>query len=29
MGSLYIKGAKLWARYKDQHGAWKGAPVRR
>jgi integrase len=27
MGSLYIKGAKLWARYKDEHGVWKGAPT--
>jgi hypothetical protein len=27
MGSLYVKGAKLWARYKDEHGAWKGAPT--
>jgi hypothetical protein len=26
MGSLYVKGAKLWARYKDEHGVWKGAP---
>ncbi len=21
MGSLYVEGAKLWARYKDEHGA--------
>ena len=27
MGSLYVKGAKLWARYKDEHGVWKGAPT--
>jgi hypothetical protein len=27
MGSLYIKGAKLWARYMDEHGVWKGAPT--
>jgi hypothetical protein len=27
MGSLYIKGSKLWARYKDEHGVWKGAPT--
>jgi integrase len=27
MGSLYVKGAKLWARYKVEHGAWKGAPT--
>ncbi len=27
MGSLYVKGTKLWARYKDEHGVWKGAPT--
>jgi hypothetical protein len=27
MGSLYRKGAKLWARYKDESGAWCGAPT--
>jgi integrase len=27
MGSLYIKGAKLWARYKDESGKWSGAPT--
>src|SRR6266404_1426882 len=27
MGSLYVKGKKLWARYKDEHGKWKGAPT--
>jgi integrase len=27
MGSLYVKGSKLWARYKGEHGAWKGAPT--
>jgi integrase len=27
MGSLYIKGSKLWARYKDERGKWKGAPT--
>jgi integrase len=27
MGSLYVKGSKLWARYKDEHGVWKGAPT--
>ena len=27
MGSLYVKGAKLWARYKDEDGVWKGAPT--
>jgi hypothetical protein len=27
MGSLYIKGSKLWARYKDELGKWKGAPT--
>ncbi len=27
MGSLYIKGGKLWARYKDGQGKWSGAPT--
>ena len=27
MGSLYIKGKKLWARFKDEHGRWKGGPT--
>jgi integrase len=27
MGSLYRKGAKLWARYKDETGSWRGAPT--
>lgn len=27
MGSLYVKGSKLWARYKDERGKWKGAPT--
>jgi len=27
MGSLYIKGSKLWARYKDERGKWKGGPT--
>ena len=27
MGSLYVKGPKLWARHKDEHGVWKGAPT--
>jgi hypothetical protein len=27
MGSLYTKGTKLWARYKDELGRWKGAPT--
>lgn len=27
MGSLYVKGAKLWARYKDETGTWRGAPT--
>lgn len=27
MGRLYIKGKKLWARFKDEHGRWKGGPT--
>ncbi len=27
MGSLYVKGAKLWIRYKDETGKWVGAPT--
>jgi len=27
MGSLYVKGSKLWARYKDERGQWKGSPT--
>src|SRR4051794_35445006 len=27
MGSLYIKGSKLWARFKDERGQWKGSPT--
>jgi integrase len=27
MGSLYVKGSKLWARYKNEQGKWKGAPT--
>jgi integrase len=27
MGSLYLKGKKLWARYKNERGEWAGAPT--
>jgi len=27
MGSLYVKGSKLWARYKDERGQWQGSPT--
>ena len=27
MGSLYLKGSKLWARYKNEQGKWTGAPT--
>jgi integrase len=27
MGSLYIKGSKIWIRYKDESGKWAGAPT--
>jgi hypothetical protein len=27
MGSLYVKGNKLWIRYKDESGKWVGAPT--
>jgi integrase len=27
MGSLYVKGSKLWIRYKDESGKWVGAPT--
>ena len=27
MGSLYVRGNKLWARYKDERGRWVGAPT--
>ncbi len=27
MGSLYVRGTKLWARYKDHRGKWVGAPT--
>jgi integrase len=28
MGSLYVKGNKLWIRYKDESGKWVGAPTK-
>jgi hypothetical protein len=27
MASLYVKGRKLWARFKDESGKWTGAPT--
>jgi hypothetical protein len=27
MGSLYVKGSKVCARYKNEQGRWKGAPT--
>ena len=27
MGSIYLRGKKLWARYKDEDGEWVGAPT--
>jgi len=27
MGSVYLKGSNLWARYKNEQGRWKGAPT--
>jgi integrase len=27
MGSLYVKRGKLWMRFKDETGKWKGAPT--